>query len=302
MKTRYLSIRAAVTAIGALCGAIMIPSISHAVGSLSVNGATVCASSTTMNLNPAGDIVVSCNAPGGGGTPTAPPVCTVNISSQSITAGQSTGITALCTQSPTSWSWTVTPSTGPAMSGPSANPTFPTAGTFAYTVTGSNGIAGAVASAPATVVVSAGGGGNPGCTAIAVSGSFTGNQTKLIAIDRGATVAYALPVYGTAGRTLEILSIQSTASQSDLTSEFSVSSCAGDFSASLPAECKTWGTVNQSGTQLYASTNGYQLAGTCTVITGTQYYINVRNTQFDRVTPACTQANTCYMNLQLNSY
>ena len=133
------------------------------------------------------------------------------------------------------------------------------------------------------------------------SGAFAGNATKLIAIDRGGKVAYALPVYTQEGRTLEILSIQSTASQSDLTSEFSVSDCAGDFDH-VPAECKTWGTVNQSGTQLYATTNSFQQAGTCTVITGKQYFINVRNTQFDRVTPACTQANTCYMNLQLNSY
>ena len=163
--------------------------------------------------------------------------------------------------------------------------------------------AGSGAPAAGTVVVTAGGVGGPpaGCTPIQTSGAFTANGTKLISIDRGAKVSYALPIYQTAGRTLEILSIQSTASQPDLTSEFSVSACPGDFD-SVPAECKTWGTVNQSGTQLYASTNGNQLAGTCTVITNVQYYINVRNTQFDRVTPACTLANTCYMNLQLNSY
>ena len=300
MKTKYLSIRA-ITAIGAMCGAIMIPSISHAVGSVTVNGTQACLSSTNMSMNPAGDIVITCSAPGGGGNPTTPPVCTVNVSASPISAGGSSGITAVCNPAASGFIWTVSPGTGPAMSGASANVTFPTAGTFTYTVNPSNGT-GAGAPASGTVIVNAGTGGPPaGCTPIAVSGSFTGNQTKLIQIDRGATVAWALPIYGTAGRTLEILSIQSTASQSDLTSEFSVSTCPGDFT-SMPAECKTWGTVNQSGTQLYASTNGYQLAGTCTVITGTQYYINVRNTQFDRVTPACTQANTCYMNLQLNSY
>jgi len=122
----------------------------------------------------------------------------------------------------------------------------------------------------------------------------------LIAIDRGAKVSFAMPVYNSPGRTLEILSIQSTASQSDLTSEFSVSTCPGDFDNMQP-ECKTWGIVNQSGTQLYATTSGSQVNGTCTVVTGQQYYINVRNNKYDRITPACTP-QTCYMNVQLNSY
>jgi hypothetical protein len=301
MKSNYISIRAAVTAIGALCCATLLPSVAYAAGALSVNGSTVCASSTTMNLNPAGDIIVACTAPNSG-NPTSPPSCTVSVSPASITAGSSASITAACNPAASSWLWSVTGG-GPAMSGPSASLTFPTAGTYVYTVTPSN-TAGSGAPAAGTVIVTAGtgtGGPPAGCTPIATSGGFQANGTKLIQIDRGAKVSYALPVYATAGRTLEILSIQSTASQSDLTSEFSVSACPGDFDT-VPAECKTWGTVNQSGTQLYASTNGNQLAGTCTVITGVQYYINVRNTQFDRVTPACTQANTCFMNLQLNSY
>ena len=62
-----------------------------------------------------------------------------------------------------------------------------------------------------------------GCTAVA--GAFTGNQTKLIAIDRGASVSYSLPIYAAPGRTLEILSIQSTGSAQDLDSEFSISTC-----------------------------------------------------------------------------
>jgi hypothetical protein len=102
------------------------------------------------------------------------------------------------------------------------------------------------------------------------------------------------------GRTLEILSIQSTSSQQDLTSEFSISECPGNFDT-MPVDCKTWGTVNQSGTQLYATTRDTPVTGTCTLALNKQYYINVRNTRFDRVTPACTP-QTCYMILQLNSY
>ena len=376
MKRNSLSIRA-VTAIGALCGAIMIPSISHATGAVSVNSATVCPSSATMSLTPAGDINITCTASG-------PPSCTVAPASSTIGAGQSVTLTANCNPAATGYAWTPTGG-GPTMSGQSALLPFPTPGTFTYSVTGSNGSGPGPASAAATVVVqtntvvpvcsvsatpasiSAGGastvtaicnpaatngyawtptGGGPtmsgqsasltfpvagtfsysvvgtnsvgpslplpaatasvvvapagSCVPKAVTGGFTANGIRNLAIDRGSSVTYSMPIYSVAGRTIEILSIQSTSSQSDLTSEFSVSTCPGDFD-NMQADCKTWGTVNQSGTQLFATTNANPVNGTCTLILGTQYYINVRNTRYDRVSPACTP-QTCYMILQLNSY
>ncbi len=125
------------------------------------------------------------------------------------------------------------------------------------------------------------------------------NGVKNLTISRGGVVAYGLPTYN-AARTLELLSIQSTMSQQDLTAEFSISTCPGDF-ANGPAECKTWGTVNQSGTQLMAAVSATPVAGTCTLSSGTQYYISVRNVAFDRITPSCTPS-VCYMLLQLNSF
>ena len=140
----------------------------------------------------------------------------------------------------------------------------------------------------------------PGCVPVPIADTFTANGLRNLTISRGGSVAYAMPLYPDAGRTIELLSIQSTSSQSDLTSEFSLSTCPGAFT-NIPAECKTWGTVNQSGTQLMATTNATPVAGSCTLIIGTQYYVNVRNVAFDRVTPSCTPS-VCYMILQLNSY
>ena len=376
MKSNNLSIRAVLTAIGAMCCAITIPSISHAVGSVKVNGVQTCSAGANLAMDPSGDLVINCTAPGNtspvcsvsisataiatgqsstisavcnpaatsyawtgfpsvsnagatvafatAGTftytvtgtnsvgtgpasapasvvvtdtvaPTSTPFCNISVSNSAIAAGGTSTLTALCTSSPDGWNWSSN-SGGPTMSGQSSTLSFPNAGTYTYTVTAHNTLGTGVSSPAVSVVVS----GNNPTNCAAVAGTFSGNSTKLIAIDRGASVSYALPVYTSPGRTLEILSIQSTASQPDLTSEFSVSTCAGDYT-NMQAECKTWGIVNQSGTQLYATTAASQVAGTCTLTLGTQYYLNVRNVKFDRVTPACTP-QTCYMNVQLNSY
>ncbi len=299
MKRNNISIRAAVAAMGALCGAMMLPALSQAAGVVTVNGGQVCVSSTSMSLNPAGDIVINCTAASNGdGAPTTAPSCTVNVSPAAITTGQSSNISAVCNPAATSYAWTASAS-APTVSGSGASVPFPTAGTYTYSVTGTNNIGAGAASPGVSVVVSAASTSGSCANPKPVNGSFTGNGIKNLAIDRGGSVSYQVPVY-TAARTLEILSVQSTSSQSDLTSEFSVSECPGDFDT-VPAECKTWGTVNQSGTQLYAAVSSAPIAGACTAIIGKTYYINVRNTKFDRVTPACTP-QTCYMILQLNSF
>ncbi len=97
MKTNNLSMRAAIAAIGVLCGATMIPSVAYAVGAVSVNGTAVCTSGTNMNMNPSGDIVISCTGvgPPPDPNPTTAPVCSVNVSTTPITAGQTSAITAV---------------------------------------------------------------------------------------------------------------------------------------------------------------------------------------------------------------
>lgn len=303
MKRNNLSIRVAFTAIGALCGAIMIPSISYAVGAVQVNGNAVCTSNTNMSMDPAGDIVISCTS-GPAVIPTSPPSCSVNVNPINIGVGQSSNISASCNPAATSYAWTMTGTAGgPTITGAGGAPTFAGAGTYLFQVTGTNSAGAGLISNSAQVVVTAvipqpiv-----PGCTVTATSGTYTGNSTKLISIDRNGYAAYALPTYTQSGRTLEILSIQSTASQGDLTAEFSVSLCPGDFSSTVPDNCKVWGSVNQSGMQLYAQTSGAPLNGTCTLINNVQYYLNARAVKYDRLAPSCTP-QTCYMNMQLNSY
>lgn len=300
MKRNNLSIRVAVTAIGALCGAIMIPSISHAVGAVTVNGVATCASSTAMSMNPAGDIAINCTPPGSTPPPvTSVPICSVSVNPINISVGQTSNISAVCNPAATSYVWT-TSAGAPGVSNAGGAPTFATAGTYLYQVTGTNSAGSSLISNSSQVVVGATGAPPPpNGSCPAATGSFADNGVKLVSIDRSGYVSYALPIYTQSGRTLEILSIQSTASQATLMGEFSLSTCPGDFT--VPDMCKAWGSVNQSGMQLYATTNTAQVAGTCTLINGTQYYLNVRNVKADRVTPSCTP-QTCYMNVQLNSY
>ena len=270
------------------------------------NGPAISGQSQSVTFPSAGTFtysVTGTNANGTGATSTAAtvvvtaasvaPTCSVSASPSTITAGGTSTLTAICSPTAASYAWS---GSGPAVSGSGGIVTFPTAGTFTYTVTGINNVGPGQSSAATSVVVQAAG----SCVPKAVTGAFTANGIRNLAIDRGASVSYQVPAYAFAGRTLEILSIGSTSSQQDLTSEFSVSECPGDFD-NMQAECKTWGTVNQSGTQLYATTNATPVIGTCTVILGRPFYINVRNTKYDRVTPACTP-QTCYMILQLNSY
>jgi hypothetical protein len=302
MRPSNLSVRVAVAAIGALCGAIMIPSLSYAVGAVQVNGSPICASNTNMSMNPAGDISIVCTAPGTTTTPTTPPVCTVSVSPVNITVGQTSNISAVCNPAATSYQWTMA-STAPAVSNAGGAPSFPTAGTYYYQVTGSNGAGAGLISNMYPVVVAAATTAPPpppsgSCTTTA-TGAFADNGVKLVSIDRSGYVSYALPVYTAPSRTLEILSIQSTASAQSLMGEFSISTCPGDYT--VPDMCKAFGSVNQSGMQLYAVTSTGQVTGACTLIYGTQYYLNARNVKSDRVTPSCT-AQTCYMNIQLNSY
>jgi hypothetical protein len=220
------------------------------------------------------------------------PTCTVIATPSTITAGGTSTLTASCSPIADTYTWG---GNGPVVSGAGGTVTFANAGSYTYTVRGTNSVGQGPVSATIFVTVNAAG---SGCSTV-TAGAFTGNGIKHIGIERGGNSAFSLPVYTQSNRLLEILSIQSMSSSGDLTAEYAISPCAGDFS--VPAACRTWGTVNSSGMQLYASTGTAQVSGNCTLINGTQYYLNVRMVLQDRVTPACT-VQTCYMNVQLNSF
>src|SRR5258708_7659510 len=144
MKSNNLSIRAVLTAIGAMCCTITIPSISHAVGSVKVNGVQTCSAGTTLAMDPSGDLVINCTAPGN-----TSPVCSVSISATAIATAKSSRTSAVCNPAAPSYAWPGFPS----FSNAGAPVAFATAGTFPYTVTGTNSVGTGPASAPASVVV-----------------------------------------------------------------------------------------------------------------------------------------------------
>ena len=295
MKHNYLSIRAALGALGAICCAVAIPSISHAVGSVKVNGVQQCVSSTNMSLDPSGDLVISCNAPGTGIPPPAgsPPFCNVIVSANSINVGGTATISAQCSPAADSWSWSAT-NGGPTFSGSSGTVTFNSAGSFTYTVTGTSITYGnGPTSTGNMVTVTTPPVGSSACPSPKpVTGPFTGSIIRSVAIDRGNSVTFSLPAFAVP-RTLEMVSSQTTSTQQGLNAQYSVSTCPGDFTG-MQAECIASGGVETSGLQLYAAVSNAVITGTCTVVAGQQYYLNVRTTN-------CI-AQTCYMNVHLNNF
>jgi hypothetical protein len=119
------------------------------------------------------------------------------------------------------------------------------------------------------------------------------------AIPRGGYVSYLLPVYTDPGKTIQLASVQSPASQNYLGTEFAISACPGDFTNVTP-ECQTWGYADTGGTMLYVTTGATPVHNQCTLLLGQRFYINVRNVASDMVTPACS-VGTCYMSVLLHS-
>lgn len=300
MNSMKLSVRAALAVVGTLFGALALPAISQA-GSVALNGAQVCSDTPTLNMNPAGNLTITCT-PVGGGAPTSPPVCSINP--QTITAGPGVMATmsASCSNSPTSYSWTstapgfVNSTTGSVTVGP-----LTAAGSYSFTVTATNAIGSSTAAA-GTLTVNAppapGGGSCPASAMAGVVGNFVGLTWVELNLQQGGWVSLALPE-NAQGAITELRSVQSTNTSTTLTDEISVSTCPGDFN--VAPQCKTWGTVFGSATYMRALTSSTSSTDICVMTPGVQYYANVHNVAFDRVTPSCTNPS-CNMKLQYNSY
>lgn len=103
---------------------------------------------------------------------TAAPTCTA-VNQTTVSAGNSATLTAVCDQTPTSYVWTPTDG-GPAIPNSTSGTVgvlFPTAGTFNYTVTASNGGFGAGVAFPFSVTV--------GAMVVPVCTSVTANPTSI---------------------------------------------------------------------------------------------------------------------------
>jgi hypothetical protein len=226
---------------------------------------------------------IACNVPA-----TSAPVCTPTASPTSVAVGGTATLAANCTQSPTSWNWTV-PSGAPSVSGSGGTATFSNAGTFTYTVTGTNS---AGTSAPSNVTVTVSeqsstpvGGACPstyqvpaGTVVVAMGGrddyskiefnqSFDtpGNkidskteagQIKAWEFDNNAFLSGKIT--GTGGNYGHGIK------------NWSISACPGDFGTSVPAKCKKMGFTDI--TMYYHASDA---AKGCVIPPGQKMYLNV---------------------------
>jgi len=82
--------------------------------------------------------------------------------------------------------------------------------------------------------------------------------------------------------------------------QFTIGTCPGDFQG-LP-NCTRWGVPDNGGIQLptypqaAVATNG----NNCTLAFGSQYYLNIRFVNSDKVTPSCQNSN-CTLIVNFNS-
>jgi len=278
----------ALALVGALALTSAVPTVAVAQG-VALNGTQVCTDAPNMTITPAGVLQVTC-------TPVVvnnslPPNCSIPLTA--ATTGVAATITAVCNPAATSWTWagTVPPSGGTFPNAASIVVTFPVAGTYQYAVQGTNAN-GQGNTATATITVTdAGQAGN--CASFPAASlttvwPTTGQQNTTVTFPSEGYAAFKLPLFTSATSSLGTLGLKAfsavnyispgkTNDNNTLRTTFAVSTCPGDFTSSaIPAKCTATGTPENQAIQLlfksYATPTSY-----CTLVPGTQYYLNVKN-------------------------
>ena len=228
--------------------------------------------------------------------PGAPPACTASASPSTVTAGGTAVISATNCSTATSWAWTDTSTDAPDIGTvQSKSVMFNTAGTFTYTVVGSNTTLGAGAPSSVTITVNPVTDGGSACasgyvvpkgtTIIPIGGSDYYQKTDFdVPFDNDGTTFNSAVAAGQS-KALEfsnnryrqgVLSA-TTGSYGAGYKDWAVSLCPGDFTASLGAKC----VKTKSGSlNMYFSTDGSTIAGqtTCKIPVNQPVYLNVRGT------------------------
>lgn len=148
---RTYAARCSSVAVAAVLAIAALPAVSLAQTSVKLTGADsrTCTYNGTISVDPTGAMtfnVSNCTTSGG---PTAVPVCTIS-GPTNVSSGGSATLTANCTQSPTSWTWT---SNAPGFTNPNTatvSGALPD-GVYTFQVAGSNSIGTGAASAQFTV-------------------------------------------------------------------------------------------------------------------------------------------------------
>jgi len=273
---------------GLLVGAMLaFPLAGQAQQQVKVGGSMVCSGDVTMQVDPAGNLnFPNCTlASTGGGAPTAP-VCTNVTASVTADATATRTIQASCSNGGAaidSYAWTPVTTGAPfpttAPTGVSFGAVYPTApATFAYSVTAHNSV-GTSASATVTVNVVA-----PGvCGTATANGTWSSTtyNTATLSILKGSYVAYKLPVWTAANKIQYFSGVNNGAGSGNdanypLITEFAISTCPGDFN--VPAACTMFADPMNGVGNLKSHTIGPTTTPTgCALVTGQQYYFNVRN-------------------------
>ncbi len=292
--------RGVLAVIVGMASLLALPASTSAQTTVSVNGSnTSCTAGTTnLTVDSSGNITITCTVSGAtvfSCTATATPGSVQSGTSQTSTiqVGNCVNGTAA------SYAWTIpgtiTSTTTGAATAQNFSVTAPAGITsntnisFPITVTPTSGSPWS-GSATLLVTAAAGSGGSSGGTGSCAStnGTFTKNgQFGPITVQQTASVSYAIP-YGVPAGTLNMLgtnnfvyfnSVQVPGTQTNLGLEFAISTCQGDFSASVPAGCSVYGTADTSATLLMAAmsaTTAAKWGTSCILQPGTQYYLNAR--------------------------
>ena len=308
MKRYEFMIRGAITTLAAVGALAIGPAVN--AQTVTVNNVQLCSSAPNMSMDPAGNLNVSCTPVGTTVTPTLP-ACTV--APVQVQVGLTANMIASCTGGAIAtyvWTNTIAPAApgftasntaSVPVTGPFTTAMIGTVYTFSMTATNTAGT-----STPATGTLTVIAPTQVGtCPTVALSGGtavFTDTYGQAtLSIPRGGIASITLPPWAAAAANhayYRFDSAQSTASQNDLGTQISISTCPGDFTAN-PAVCRYWGVANTGSTTIQGNAGAGNPAY-CYMATGTQYYLNIRNVAQDTVTPSCN-VGACGMIVQMHT-
>lgn len=136
----------------------------------------------------------------------------------------------------------------------------------------------------------------PTCTT-SPNGAFSDTVNRFNpAIPKGGFVAYSIPIFAAPVRAwYQFTSTQDTRTQSNLGTQFAVSTCPGDFN--VAANCQAKGVADTGSTNVQVFGDPAQ-TGSCVLKAGVQYYLSVQNVTSSGA-PACN-TSACYMYVSMS--
>lgn len=282
MKLKLMNTK--ITALG--LALLMINAEPVLAATIALNGGTgTSCSYTAYSADSSGNLQVTCD---NATLPAGTPVCTLTASPSTISSGGSSQLTANCSGSPTSYTWTGS-GTDNFTSSTSSGPVSPTS-TATYTVTGSN-IAGTGNTASVGVTVSTSTSSttpstvSADCTVVDVTwkAGYIYNVTPWQNLASGKAIAFRMTV--DAGKSIS----QAGTGYAEVPEILSVSTTACDFSSALSKKyCMAGGNNDPVMYNGPGSPGAY-----CNTPAGSVIYYNVKHANGVDGNPTCPAGKTC---------